>query len=256
MGNTASEFSVRQVLAQVLPGWYGTISAESMERAAGSILTLFSGITLKISQEREEIASRMSGLRTWTDETFGVSKAPAQASPAVLLAAQQHDALIQQRQQLTEPSEPGQDSKQTPASLSTPYVPSFYQLRCGQVSLEIEKGRFEWLKARYDENGHLPSRFLSRILNLLLRYSTWQRMDIAKATVVVDEAKNDDKNGNGSGDAVTQKFMEHKTRTMPRGAFAVLEECFGVRHECFASPLNATLSSYCSLFADTDEYFG
>jgi hypothetical protein len=31
---------------------------------------------------------------------------------------------------------------------------------------------------------------------------------------------------------------------------------FGVKHECFASPLNAELASFNSLFPDTDSFFG
>ena len=35
-----------------------------------------------------------------------------------------------------------------------------------------------------------------------------------------------------------------------------LVRTYGVSHECFASPINATLASFCSAFADTDAPFG
>mmetsp|Transcript_76517 Transcript_76517/g.127537 ORF Transcript_76517/g.127537 Transcript_76517/m.127537 type:complete len:657 (-) Transcript_76517:181-2151(-) len=38
--------------------------------------------------------------------------------------------------------------------------------------------------------------------------------------------------------------------------FLLLRSKLGVSAECFASPLNATLSTYCSLFADVDGFFG
>ena len=47
---------------------------------------------------------------------------------------------------------------------------------------------------------------------------------------------------------------------LPPAAFAVLRECFGVKHECFASPLNVCLGAaeqtFNSLFWDVDQYFG
>ncbi len=38
--------------------------------------------------------------------------------------------------------------------------------------------------------------------------------------------------------------------------FDQLNALYGVQHECFASPLNAYFPKYCSLFHDTDKYFG
>ena len=38
--------------------------------------------------------------------------------------------------------------------------------------------------------------------------------------------------------------------------FDELYKLYGVEHECFASPLNAYFPNYCSLFYDTDKYFG
>jgi phosphorylated CTD-interacting factor 1 len=43
---------------------------------------------------------------------------------------------------------------------------------------------------------------------------------------------------------------------LPALAMQALRDDFGVRHECFASPLNAETSSFCSLFPDTDRFFG
>jgi len=43
---------------------------------------------------------------------------------------------------------------------------------------------------------------------------------------------------------------------LPRAMFAVLTSYLGVEHECYASPLNCCLPSYCSVFEDTDRYFG
>ncbi|GMI15303.1 hypothetical protein TrVE_jg10014 [Triparma verrucosa] len=38
--------------------------------------------------------------------------------------------------------------------------------------------------------------------------------------------------------------------------FLRMKEEFGVGHECYASPLNRSCKSFCSLFYDTDKYFG
>ena len=38
--------------------------------------------------------------------------------------------------------------------------------------------------------------------------------------------------------------------------FDKLHTLYGVEHECFASPLNAYFPNYCSLYYDTDKYFG
>lgn len=42
----------------------------------------------------------------------------------------------------------------------------------------------------------------------------------------------------------------------PETVFDVLKERFGVRHECFASPLNCHFASFCSAFPDSDHFFG
>jgi len=43
---------------------------------------------------------------------------------------------------------------------------------------------------------------------------------------------------------------------LPSNVMSVLKEDFGVRHECFASPLNCYFDRFCSLFKDTDCFFG
>ena len=43
---------------------------------------------------------------------------------------------------------------------------------------------------------------------------------------------------------------------VPRHVFDELSRSFGVRHECFASPLNCFMPRFCSLFPDTDGFFG
>ncbi|XP_071957901.1 mRNA (2'-O-methyladenosine-N(6)-)-methyltransferase-like [Antedon mediterranea] len=45
-------------------------------------------------------------------------------------------------------------------------------------------------------------------------------------------------------------------RSLPIPVLQVLQEQFGVTFECFASPLNCYFKQYCSLFLDTDGYFG
>ena len=44
--------------------------------------------------------------------------------------------------------------------------------------------------------------------------------------------------------------------SLPPAAIEAMKRCFGVQHECFASPWNATCKTFCSLFADTDSFFG
>jgi len=43
---------------------------------------------------------------------------------------------------------------------------------------------------------------------------------------------------------------------LPKEVLQVMQEYFGVRCECFASPLNCYCDHFCSLFPDTDAYFG
>ncbi|KAF7491973.1 hypothetical protein SSS_04848 [Sarcoptes scabiei] len=44
--------------------------------------------------------------------------------------------------------------------------------------------------------------------------------------------------------------------SLPLSVFATLHKNFGVTFECFASPFNCYFRQYCSLFPDTDGYFG
>lgn len=49
----------------------------------------------------------------------------------------------------------------------------------------------------------------------------------------------------------------HKTQaSLPGTVFECLNKHFGVTFECFASPLNCYFRQYCSMFPDTDSYFG
>jgi hypothetical protein len=43
---------------------------------------------------------------------------------------------------------------------------------------------------------------------------------------------------------------------LPPAASDAMTRQFGVQHECFASPWNVTCQTFCSLFADTDSFFG
>lgn len=42
----------------------------------------------------------------------------------------------------------------------------------------------------------------------------------------------------------------------PLEGFRILQEHYDIEAECFASPLNCTLSRYCSVALDTDRFFG
>lgn len=44
--------------------------------------------------------------------------------------------------------------------------------------------------------------------------------------------------------------------SLPKQVFDCLMRNFGVTFECFASPLNCYFRQYCSVFGDTDTYFG
>jgi ankyrin repeat protein len=50
--------------------------------------------------------------------------------------------------------------------------------------------------------------------------------------------------------------IDNMPTTLTEKTMLCLHRCFGVTHECFATPLTRRLSSYCSYFPDTDKYFG
>lgn len=43
---------------------------------------------------------------------------------------------------------------------------------------------------------------------------------------------------------------------LPISVYQILNEVFGVTMECFASPLNSYFKNYCSMYPDTDAWFG
>jgi len=43
---------------------------------------------------------------------------------------------------------------------------------------------------------------------------------------------------------------------LPERCFEMLRASLGVTHECYASPLNCYMPTYCSAYADTDKFFG
>ena len=96
-------------------------------------------------------------------------------------------------------------------------------------SVLIYRENFDQLVAAYhDEPGTDPARVLSRIFVMIVRYET------------LFEAK--------SG---------HQA-ALPPDVFQALHDTFGVRHECFASPLNKWrgTKNFCSVFPDVDSDFG
>jgi len=78
----------------------------------------------------------------------------------------------------------------------------------------------------YHRGGHEPSLMLARIFSMVVRYETLTEVKSAYQAA------------------------------LPRAVMQILREDFGVRHECFASPLNCYFEQYCSLFPDTDHFFG
>lgn len=93
-----------------------------------------------------------------------------------------------------------------------------------RTEVKIKESVFEKLQKFYKQNDHDDSLFLSRLYTMICRYQTL--------------------GGEGYQAAVKKNVFEF------------LQENLGVVHECFASPLNCTLSSFGSAFYDTDRYFG
>ena len=97
----------------------------------------------------------------------------------------------------------------------------------------VGRARADWLHEQWrmcvpttnnDADDGVPARFYEDVFCLLVRYAALE--------------------GKGWQAAV------------PRPVFPALHTHFGVVAECFASPLNAHLPSYCSLFRDVDASFG
>jgi len=91
---------------------------------------------------------------------------------------------------------------------------------------QLWKDHFEALEMNYLRGGHNPAQMLSRIFVMVLRYETLSEVKSAYQAA------------------------------LPKEVLQVMQEYFGVRCECFASPLNCYCDHFCSLFPDTDAYFG
>jgi hypothetical protein len=96
----------------------------------------------------------------------------------------------------------------------------------GQESVELWQDFYEGLLRTHAAHGHAPELARARIFAMVLRHET------------LAEAKLSTPLG------------------LPPAAFDMLGSRFATAHECFASPLNNTLPSFCSLFPDTDIFFG
>ena len=92
--------------------------------------------------------------------------------------------------------------------------------------LLLFKERCDQLLAQYQARGHDSDLFATRVFAMQMRYEALS----------------------GSKSAYQA--------ALPKSLFALLQHTLSVGLECCASPLNATLGEYCSVFKDTDEYFG
>jgi hypothetical protein len=90
------------------------------------------------------------------------------------------------------------------------------------------KARKMYVHAGY---GDEMSQFNARLYSCLQRYETLTKLD------------------EYTGNTGTQG-------SLPVEVFQVLYEEFEVMHECYASSLNATMPTFCSIFPEVDRYFG
>lgn len=97
-------------------------------------------------------------------------------------------------------------------------------ISCGNIKFNINKIHYDKLEKLYYKNSTESEKFNDRLYLLLSRYNTLSAV------------------GYQGG--------------IPKKLFQYLSENFQLTHECFASPLNCTLDSYCSAFYDVDKYFG
>jgi len=95
-----------------------------------------------------------------------------------------------------------------------------------EETCELWRGHFDALSHAYLKLGHEPSQLLTRIFVMVLRYETLTEVKSAYQSA------------------------------LPKRMLQTLQDCFGVRCECFASPLNRYCDVFCSLFPDTDHFFG
>ena len=95
------------------------------------------------------------------------------------------------------------------------------------VPLTMTRRHFEKLAQMYRRlPSNDPSKNLRRIFCVLQRYESL------------------------SGDSAGYQMA------LTEAVFDQLHDLFGVSHECFASPLNAYYPNFCSLYFDTDQFFG
>ena len=94
------------------------------------------------------------------------------------------------------------------------------------IKLLLFKERRDQLLAQYQARGHDSDLFATRVFAMQMRY-----------------------------EALSYSKSAYQA-ALPKSLFALLQHTLSVRVECCASPLNATLGEYCSVFKDTDEYFG
>jgi len=100
-------------------------------------------------------------------------------------------------------------------------------LKGGNVeSCELWRAHFDALSHSYIKAGHASDHLLTRIFVMVLRYETLTEVKSAYQAA------------------------------LPKRMLQTLQDCFGVRCECFASPLNRYCDVFCSLFPDTDYFFG
>ena len=101
------------------------------------------------------------------------------------------------------------------------------RLRHGRVEVKLDSHRLDVLHSLLCQ--HSPdhvAQINTRVYNSTLRYET------------------------------LAKFDQGTQGSLPQRVFDILEQEFQVDHECFASPLNATLRSFNSVFPDVDRFFG
>lgn len=99
-----------------------------------------------------------------------------------------------------------------------------YKIYYGGLELYINKLDIIKLQKWYGINETNSFKFYNALFCMMLRYYT-------------------------IGDTTSQAAL-------PKNIFNILQTKYKIQHECFASPLNAYFSSYCSGFYDTDKYFG
>lgn len=96
----------------------------------------------------------------------------------------------------------------------------------GHETVELWEDNYQRLVDLHTQNGLEPELAKARIFAMTFRHET-----LAEQKVGVPLA-------------------------LPLAASTAMKLQFGVQHECFASPWNATTGTFCSLFADTDSFFG